>query len=962
MYKIFVDNQILYDPTLKDYDLLSASLELEVNTSGTLNIQIPKYNPSYGKAKLLKSVIQVYEDDLLIFEGRPYAPSEDLYNNETITVEGCLAYLNDSIFPPYDYKAQTVRTVLNDLISKHNNQVDESRQLTLGSVTVQNDTEQGYITLSSDDYVATWSIISEKLIGRLGGQMLIRFENDKRYLDYLSKSDTTGNQEVAQAINLLDAKVECSAENVATVVIPLGQKTTERDQEGHEKTFFVNIADVNDGKNFLEDVEAIAKYGRITKVVYHDDVTMASNLLRIGKNDLKSAVESEKTITITAVDLSKVDAAFDSFKLGNYLNVRVENLNINEPMVIRKLSINLLDPSSNKLEVGTQKNSFTAESAKKEIELSEKINDIRKKTLEQSWNDTQGVIDLNRLLTNSLGLYELDVIQDNGSVKRYYCDASTLESSTVIYTMNANGFAWTDNWNNGKPTWKYGITKEGGAIFKAIQSTELSADKITSGLLRSKDGSTYINLDTGEVLIGGRTEGKSAYEVAVSNGYKGTEREWLLSLQGPQGKQGEKGEKGEQGPQGEKGDDGENYIPNNLLYNTTFNMSRIKKRPWQSLDVNQWCRPQEDNCRLEKEGENGFMLVDAADNSLITYGIWQTVILEKETDYTLTCDVSGHCLVSVNGFYKYWDIEGEHESDTTLASLVVNQKDKFEKVELHFTTNYGHHFQIMFQEWGSGAIHVQNIKLEKGTVSSKWTVNEFEMRGISVANITRYYYLTDSKPSKPTTQPPESPWTDTVPEYQLGNAQTLYYVDLTLYDDLSYDCSDVQVSSNYESVKATYADSLRQIEEAKRYSKSEISKTESSINQKVKEVYELVNGDTLTKSTDFIQTKSKFEMLFENFQTNLTNLNSDHIAKFETLQSYIRFKDGAIELGKTNNPITLSIENNRISFKQNNQEIAYISDNKLFIKDSEITNSIKIGKYAFVPRANGSLDFKKVGV
>lgn len=42
-------------------------------------------------------------------------------------------------------------------------------------------------------------------------------------------------------------------------------------------------------------------------------------------------------------------------------------------------------------------------------------------------------------------------------------------------------------------------------------------------------------------------EGWSAYDIAVANGFAGTEAEWLASLEGPQGPQ---GEQGEQGPPG----------------------------------------------------------------------------------------------------------------------------------------------------------------------------------------------------------------------------------------------------------------------------------------------------------------------------------------------------------------------------------------------------------------------------
>ena len=51
--------------------------------------------------------------------------------------------------------------------------------------------------------------------------------------------------------------------------------------------------------------------------------------------------------------------------------------------------------------------------------------------------------------------------------------------------------------------------------------------------------------------------GKSAYEIAVDNGFVGTEQEWLESLVGPQGPQGEQGEQGPQGEKGDKGDTGE---------------------------------------------------------------------------------------------------------------------------------------------------------------------------------------------------------------------------------------------------------------------------------------------------------------------------------------------------------------------------------------------------------------------
>ena len=51
--------------------------------------------------------------------------------------------------------------------------------------------------------------------------------------------------------------------------------------------------------------------------------------------------------------------------------------------------------------------------------------------------------------------------------------------------------------------------------------------------------------------------GESAYQIAVNNGYDGSETEWLESLKGETGEQGPKGDTGATGPQGPKGDTGE---------------------------------------------------------------------------------------------------------------------------------------------------------------------------------------------------------------------------------------------------------------------------------------------------------------------------------------------------------------------------------------------------------------------
>lgn len=273
-------------------------------------------------------------------------------------------------------------------------------------------------------------------------------------------------------------------------------------------------------------------------------------------------------------------------------------------------------------------------------------------------------------------------------------------------------------------------------------------------------------------------------------------------------------------------------------------------------------------------------------------------------------------------------------------------------------------------------------KLELGSKATNWTpAPEDSLSGggtnmilafdvITLATVTdvqgiyRFYQLATSKPSKPTTYPPASAWSDEMPGYQLGNQDSLYFVDVTVFNDLTYQYGEVQLSTDYEAVKATYADALQQIANAEKKMQSDIQKTSESIRMEVSEdYYKKDQTDDLlgTISTALDQTKDSFMMQFNSFQADLENVNADNSAKFQELYQYIRFKGGSIELGESGNTITLTIENDRISFKQAGQEIAYMSNNQLYITDANIVTSLRIGNFIFSPRPNGSLDFKKVG-
>ena len=142
-----------------------------------------------------------------------------------------------------------------------------------------------------------------------------------------------------------------------------------------------------------------------------------------------------------------------------------------------------------------------------------------------------------------------------------------------------------------------------------------------------------------------------------------------------------------------------------------------------------------------------------------------------------------------------------------------------------------------------------------------------------------------------------------------------------------------------------------------------IQQTQENILQTVGEQYYLASdAETLISSisTQFEQTKDEFTFTFNTFSQDLQDLINGTDAEFEEIRKYIRFVDGNIVLGEEGNELTLRIQNDRISFLQGALEVAYFSNQKLFVKDGEYINSLQLGSFAFLPRANGNLTFKKV--
>lgn len=381
MYTVKCDGALLYDPRVEELKIFNPKVSLEVNKTGGFDFLIYPSHPMYSAIKRLKSKIEVYHDDYLLFRGRVLNDELGFYNEKNIICEGDLAFFNDSIIRPYDYNG-SVSGFLELIINEHNLQVETSKQFVLGNVTVTDPND--YITRSSIKSDKSWKVINDKLIDKLGGFIMVRRSNEINYIDYFEDSPYQSLQEIKLGENLLDLTKRIKGQNIITALIPYGAKL--KDAEGKDIDERLDIKSVNNDIDYVFNQDAVDLYGWIFDTNTWNDVTIASNLLTKANEELAKRINIDVSIELSAIDLSMMDKTIDEFRFFEYVKVNSPKHLLNDYMLVSKLDIHLLNPKNNKLTVGLDYTTFTEKQIKTEKTIEEMNSEASKK--ETSINNT----------------------------------------------------------------------------------------------------------------------------------------------------------------------------------------------------------------------------------------------------------------------------------------------------------------------------------------------------------------------------------------------------------------------------------------------------------------------------------------------------------------------------------------------------------------------------------------------
>lgn len=469
MYRVYCNNSPLYDLRDEDLVLISPIVKIGENTAGSFEFSILPKHPHYEEVNELTSVITAYDGDEEIFCGRVVEITKDLYNRKKVICEGELAYFNDSIQRPAKYQGLTVRGYLETLVNIHNQQVKNQgidKTFKVGAVTVQDKNDYVY---KYTNWESTLEVIKTDLLKTYGGYLRIRKENGVRYLDYLADYPNTNTQVIEFGSNLLDFTHDMVASDIVTAVIPLGARLEDvTEVEGLDA--YLTIKDVNGGVDYVYSQEAVKSYGWIFKTVKWDDVHVADNLLRKGKEYLSDIQFAQITLTVSAVDLHMLHVDMERIKVLDEIRVTSSPNGLDRFFPVSEMTIYLDKPSNNKLTLGTSysKNSLSTKTESNMTSIKDKIDSLPNKSeiLEEARENASQLI---HSATNGHVVTTAD--------EQLIMDTADKKTARKLWRWNLNGLGYSKTGYNG--TYDTAITMDGQIVGERLVGGSVTADKLS---------------------------------------------------------------------------------------------------------------------------------------------------------------------------------------------------------------------------------------------------------------------------------------------------------------------------------------------------------------------------------------------------------------------------------------------------------------------------------------------------
>lgn len=404
MIKVYIQNGGAYCTINGGGHNIKGNISQEVGAINSFSFTIYPNNPGYDILQSRKTKIKAVNEKTgrTEFEGRVLLLSEKMESSgliyKSVTCEGFLGYLCDSIQPYAEEKTLPLNDFIDWVLENHNAQVEDEKKIYRGDVDVEV-AGTGNVTKGLQ-YQTTYETLKTKLVDIFGGELEVVNKSDKLYLNYLKQIGETRATSILLGKNMQAAERQVSPLNIITRVIPLGAKVkkTETDADGNqtevetdERLTLVGYTPPG-GTEFtnpwINDEEKIKALGIVCGTLDFSDVTEQANLYAKAKNFMQNENRLELSHTVTALDLKEAGYDIDSLNYGDSYPVKNNLIGLDETLRVIKKSFDINTPYKGSLTFGDKKATLSSiqKDANKRIE--ENLEQIRQEVQNVSNNSS----------------------------------------------------------------------------------------------------------------------------------------------------------------------------------------------------------------------------------------------------------------------------------------------------------------------------------------------------------------------------------------------------------------------------------------------------------------------------------------------------------------------------------------------------------------------------------------------
>ena len=902
MYRINYDDFLLHDlqvPSEYGYYLLDPNLKEEVNKVAELVFDISPTHPHFDKLEHLVPSIILKKNSKTIFKGRIIKEQQNMDKSKQVTCESILAFLFDSVVRPYTFQG-TPEDLFKFYVENHNAQVDVDKQFKIGKTTGANLDANEYINRSNESYSNTYDEIQNKLLN-IGGYFYVRYEDDGNYIDWVDDfTSDTGQIISLQTIEFGENLQDITVENNSsnTYSVVIPLGAEVENEDGTKTR--LTIESVNNGLDYLINEAALNKFGWI--VAPTNETTWDDvNVPSNLKTKGQNLLNQQGIMLKSTLELNAIDL--------NVVDGSKDSFEMHEYIRVQSTPHNI-----SQTYLLTKKETPLTKPENMVITLGESKDTLTGLQIGESQAIKQGIskiesdYKINEEKINSLektiNYFSVDLSQYNLTIPT---DNNKLPLETKNYDVSFYGYykgkqvvpsVSISGSNTGITT-----SKTNTYIRFAVKNDTLItniSNEYTITFTYTEDGKTYsLNKKVSVVLA---LKGSDGTSVNILGSY-----ETLEALKAAH-------------PTGNVGDA---YLVQGNMY------------VW-CIDDNDWQNVGNIQGPAGKDGAEGKS----------AYQVWLDAgNTGSEEEY----------LASLKGERGIQGIQGATGKDGT-----------------------SYYFYVRYSSNSAGSpmtVTPQNDTKYMGVASTTSTTPPTSSSAYTWSLIKG----ADGEKGEPGVQGQTGAdgkssylhikYSDDGTTFTANNGETVGRYRGELVDNISTDSTNFNDYTWYD-MALIVEEELEEIRKEVVNNTSLIEQTDEKIRLDVASEY--VSTGTFdefreTTETQFTVQADGIEAKFSEMVLMVENVEGETQAQFRELASYIRGyqnEEGqpVLELGSVTSDIILKQTNDRIQFVQGGAEVAYVSNNTLYITDGHFLNSLRIGQFAFIPRANGSLDFKKVAV